>query len=53
MQGLECVELTFGNGPVGSLWVGITGQANSTDFLMGVCYGSLRQDDSTDELFFK
>lgn len=53
MEGQECVELTFGNGPVESLWKSIKGQASSADFLMGVCYGPLRQVDSTDELFSK
>lgn len=53
MQGLECVELSFGNGPVENLWISIKGLANSANFLRGVCYGSLRQADSTDKLLFK
>lgn len=53
MEGLEYMELTFGNGPVESLWIRIKGQANSPDIIMRVCDGPLSQDDSTDELFFK
>lgn len=50
---LECMELTFGNGTVLSLWVRIKGQTNKMDVIVGVYYKPPSQDNDTDELLFE
>lgn len=53
IEGLECVELTLGNGTVERLWIRIKGQTNNADFTVGVYSGPPSQDDHTDKLFLE
>ena len=53
VEGLECMELAAGDGTVESLWVRIQGQTNKADVVVRVCYRPPKQDDDTDEFFFK
>lgn len=53
MEGMEYMELTADNGTIESLWVIIKGQNNNVDVFVGVCYGPLSQDHSTDKLHFE
>ncbi|RMC04911.1 hypothetical protein DUI87_18086 [Hirundo rustica rustica] len=51
IEGVECMELTAGNGTVESLWIRIKGRTNNADAITGVHYRPPGQD--TDELFFE
>ncbi|RMC04910.1 hypothetical protein DUI87_18085 [Hirundo rustica rustica] len=51
IEGVECMELTAGNGTVESLWIRIKGQTNNADAITGVHYRPPGQD--TDELLFE
>ncbi|KAJ7412527.1 hypothetical protein BTVI_46127 [Pitangus sulphuratus] len=51
IEGLECMELTAGNGTLGSLWIRIKGQTNNVDVTVGICYKPPSQDDDADKLF--
>lgn len=53
VEGLDYTELAVGDDTVESLCVRIKGQANKGDVTVGVYYRPPRQDDDTDELFFK
>lgn len=53
IQGLECTELTVGNGTAESLWVRIKEQTNNANVIVGVCYRPPSQDSDTDKLFFE
>lgn len=35
IEGLECMELTIGNGTAESIWIRIKGQINNADIIMG------------------
>lgn len=49
MEGIECLEVTVGNGTVESLWVRIKGQINNAGVTVGVSFGSPRQDNDANK----
>ncbi|KAK4814558.1 hypothetical protein QYF61_023757 [Mycteria americana] len=50
---LDSLELDDGDDRVECLWVRIRGKANKADIVVGVCYRPPKQDEETDELFYK
>ncbi|KAJ7413848.1 mitochondrial fission process protein 1 [Pitangus sulphuratus] len=53
IEGLECMEVTAGNGTVENLWVKIKWQTNNADVIVEVYYRPSSQDDHANELFFE
>lgn len=53
MEGVECMELTLGNGTVESLWIRIKEQTNNADGIVGVYYRPPRPDDDADKSFIE
>ncbi|KAJ7426117.1 mitochondrial fission process protein 1 [Willisornis vidua] len=52
-EGLECMELTAGNGTVESLWGRMKRQTNNVDVTVGVYYRPPSQDNDTNKIFFE
>ncbi|KAK4811052.1 hypothetical protein QYF61_016338 [Mycteria americana] len=52
-ESLDSLELDDGDDRVECLWVRIRGKANKADIVVGVCYRPPKQDEETDELFYK
>lgn len=53
IEGLECLELTIGNGTVESLLIRIKVQTNNVNFTVGVHSGPPSQHNDTDKLFLE